>query len=309
MRHLMLEYPDDPMTWQAENEYLLGTKILVAPVIAQGATTRSLYLPKGAWVDYWTGELLEGGRQVEVPAPLDRIPIMLRAGSIIPLIDPATETLASDLAGQNYRTLGNSLTWRIVPSNVDFHDEFTLADGSKAFVDRQGSRIEVRGTGSLQLMNYEIILPVSAAPKSVQLSGSSLKAIGDIGYKLHKKGWWLSTDRHTLHVLFSSTDLRWRLLTSDLCTFELPPNWERLAYFAEPSRKLLKNTGQFVHGRDSMREAACLLDSDMFGESSSSASFARHDPTGRNRNGGFRTQVRFGHSCSTQRNAHKSGNN
>jgi alpha-glucosidase (family GH31 glycosyl hydrolase) len=206
MRHLMLEYPDDPMTWQAENEYLLGTKILVAPVIAQGATTRSLYLPKGAWVDYWTGELLEGGRQVEVPAPLDRIPIMLRAGSIIPLIDPATETLASDLAGQNYRTLGNSLTWRIVPSNVDFHDEFTLADGSKASVDQQGSRIEVRGTGSPQLMNYEIILPASAAPKSVQLSGSSLEAIDDIGYKLHRKGWWLSTDRHTLHVLFSSAD-------------------------------------------------------------------------------------------------------
>ena len=96
-------------------------------------------------MDYWTGELLEGGRQVEVPAPLDRIPIMLRAGSIIPLIDPATETLASDLAGQNYRTLGNSLTWRIVTSNADFHDEFTLADGSKASVDQQSSRHAIQG--------------------------------------------------------------------------------------------------------------------------------------------------------------------
>src|ERR1700734_3699524 len=102
--------------------------------------------------------------------------------------------------------------------------------------------------------------------------------------------------------------LRWKLLTSDLCTFELSPNWERLPHFAEPSRKLLKNRGQFVHVRDSMREAACLLDSDMFGESSCSAGFARVDLTGRNCNGGFRTQVRFGHSCSTQRNAHKSGN-
>ena len=92
MRHLMLEYPDDPMAWKAENEYLLGTKVLVAPVISQGATTRSLYLPKGMWADYWTGEMLDGGRQVEVSAPLDRIPVFFRAGSIIPLIDPDTQT-------------------------------------------------------------------------------------------------------------------------------------------------------------------------------------------------------------------------
>jgi alpha-D-xyloside xylohydrolase/alpha-glucosidase len=84
IRHLILDSPEDPQAWDADQEYLLGGNILVAPVTDQGATARSLYLPKGTWVDYWTGKTLNGGRQVRVDAPLDRIPILIRAGSVIP---------------------------------------------------------------------------------------------------------------------------------------------------------------------------------------------------------------------------------
>jgi len=206
MRHLMLEYPDDPMAWSTEDEYLLGEKILVAPVIAKGATTRSLYLPKGAWVDYWTGELFDGGRQVEVPAPLDRIPILVRAGSLIPLIDPETETLASDLAGEKYKTLDNHLTWQLTRAKSVSHDEFTLADGSKASADQDPSRIEVRAQGSPVLRDYEIILPALKIPKKVLLSGENLEILDDIGYRVHKKGWWWDPAQQTLHVLFASED-------------------------------------------------------------------------------------------------------
>ena len=132
MRHLMLEYPEDPMAWNTEDEYLLGEKILVAPVIVEGATTRSLYLPKGAWVNYWTGDVIEGGREVEVRAPLNQIPILVRAGSVIPLIDPETATLASDLAGGKYRTLDNHLIWRVTRAMAPAQDDFALADGTKS---------------------------------------------------------------------------------------------------------------------------------------------------------------------------------
>jgi alpha-glucosidase (family GH31 glycosyl hydrolase) len=204
IRHLMLEYPDDPMAWDAENEYLLGERILVAPVITQGATTRSLYLPKGAWMDYWTGELLDGGRQVEVPAPLERIPILIRAGSVIPLISPETQTLASDLAGEKYRTLDNNLTWRVIPAYGSAHDSFTLSDGTRASVSQESSRIEVHGQGSPVIRQYQVILPAAGAPKEVVLSGESLERLDDIGYRVHKRGWWLSPDQRTLRVLFSS---------------------------------------------------------------------------------------------------------
>ena len=113
IRHPLLEFPDDSQVYDAKYGYLLGKKLLVAPVVSEGSRTRSLYLPPGEWVDYWTGKTLKGGRTVEVPAPLEHIPILVRAGSIIPMSDPAIETLATDLANGNFRTLDNSLNWRV----------------------------------------------------------------------------------------------------------------------------------------------------------------------------------------------------
>ena len=108
MRHLLLEFPDDAKTYDCDDEYLIGDKILVAPVIEQGATSRSLYLPQGSWTDYWTGTVLDGGRNITVAAPLRQIPIFVRAGSILPLLSPDTETLAQDLASGKI----SDLVWR-----------------------------------------------------------------------------------------------------------------------------------------------------------------------------------------------------
>ncbi len=94
MRHLLFADPADPHTWIADDQYLLGDKMLVAPVINEGAVSRSVYLPAGAWTNYWTGKVIDGGRTVTVPAPLDQIPIFVRAGSILPFISQNTETLA-----------------------------------------------------------------------------------------------------------------------------------------------------------------------------------------------------------------------
>jgi alpha-D-xyloside xylohydrolase len=70
---------------------MFGPAILVSPVVTEHATSRSTYLPAGAgWYDFWTGEHAAGGVTVTVPAPLDRIPLAIRAGSILPL-GPAIE--------------------------------------------------------------------------------------------------------------------------------------------------------------------------------------------------------------------------
>jgi len=67
------------------DEYLWGPNVLVAPVVEQGATSRSVYLPKGAWFDFWTDERIEGGREITRPVDLETIPLYLRAGSILAL--------------------------------------------------------------------------------------------------------------------------------------------------------------------------------------------------------------------------------
>jgi alpha-glucosidase len=86
MRALALNYPDDPEARDRSAEFLWGDDILVAPVTRNGARQWPVYLPRGtAWYDYWTGARHDGGGWVVADAPLDRMPIFIRAGAIIPL--------------------------------------------------------------------------------------------------------------------------------------------------------------------------------------------------------------------------------
>lgn len=85
MRPLVLSYPDDPRVWDLGSQYLWGDDLLVAPVTRAGATQWPVYLPAGAWYDFWTHERYEGPRGVGAPAPLDRLPLFVREGAIIPL--------------------------------------------------------------------------------------------------------------------------------------------------------------------------------------------------------------------------------
>ncbi|HWX94895.1 MAG TPA: TIM-barrel domain-containing protein [Terriglobales bacterium] len=85
MRALWLHFPDDPAAVARADEYLWGKNLLVAPVVEKGATARGVYLPHGAWHDFWTGERIEGGREFSRPVDLATMPLYVRAGSILPL--------------------------------------------------------------------------------------------------------------------------------------------------------------------------------------------------------------------------------
>ena len=85
MRALWLHYPDDPQAVARGDQYLWGRDMLVAPVIEPGAASRQVYLPKGGWYDFWTGEHAEGGRQIERKVDLATMPLYVRSGAILPL--------------------------------------------------------------------------------------------------------------------------------------------------------------------------------------------------------------------------------
>jgi len=86
MRALFMDFPNDPKVLNIPDEYMYGPAFLVAPVTDQGATSRKVYLPAGCdWYNYWTNERLKGGETVTVAAPIDTIPLFVRAGSIVPL--------------------------------------------------------------------------------------------------------------------------------------------------------------------------------------------------------------------------------
>ncbi|MFP5206631.1 MAG: TIM-barrel domain-containing protein [Acidobacteriota bacterium] len=93
MRALFMDFPQDPNVADLRDEYMFGPAILVAPVTDQGATTRKVYLPAGCdWYNYWTNERLHGGQTITVAAPIDTIPLFVRAGSILPMGAPVEST-------------------------------------------------------------------------------------------------------------------------------------------------------------------------------------------------------------------------
>jgi Alpha-glucosidases, family 31 of glycosyl hydrolases len=85
-RPLIMDFRADPETWNIGDEFLFGPSILVSPVLKEHATERSVYFPAGGtWYDFWTGEKVSGGKSLNVSAPIERIPLDVRVGSIIPL--------------------------------------------------------------------------------------------------------------------------------------------------------------------------------------------------------------------------------
>ena len=85
LRALWLHHPDDPKAVARQDEYLWGRDLLVAPVVEQGATSRKIYLPHGAWFDFWTGERVQGGAEISREVDLETTPLYVRAGAILPL--------------------------------------------------------------------------------------------------------------------------------------------------------------------------------------------------------------------------------
>lgn len=86
MRGLFLDFPNDSNVTDIDNEYMFGPAFLVAPITEQGATTRSVYLPAGTdWYNFWTNQRIHGGQRITVAAPIDIIPLFVRAGAILPL--------------------------------------------------------------------------------------------------------------------------------------------------------------------------------------------------------------------------------
>jgi alpha-glucosidase len=85
LRPLLYEFPSDPATYQLHDQVMLGPFVLAAPVYQPGRDYRAVYLPAGDWYDWWTNEVLSGPVHVLAHAPLERMPLYVRAGAILPM--------------------------------------------------------------------------------------------------------------------------------------------------------------------------------------------------------------------------------
>lgn len=85
-RALVLDAPDDRRLRTVDDQYMIGDRMMVAPLFA-GELERRIVLPKGRWRDFWTGEAIKGASEIVAPASTERIPVYVKEGSVIPWAD------------------------------------------------------------------------------------------------------------------------------------------------------------------------------------------------------------------------------
>ena len=113
MRALAMDFRSDPRALNVGDQFMFGPALLINPVTEPAADTRRMYLPKATWYDFWTGHAQSGGATITTAAPLDRLPLFVRAGSILPMgpdVQYAAEKPADPIELRIYRGAEGSLT-------------------------------------------------------------------------------------------------------------------------------------------------------------------------------------------------------
>jgi alpha-D-xyloside xylohydrolase len=130
-----VEFPDDPGSWNVDDEYLFGSSILVAPLMEENATGRNVYLPPGTWIDYQTGKNYSGGWQHIAAGEIPEI-ILVRDGTVIPQIKLAQSTMQMDWSKLELVVFAKDLTAAkgliCLPSDNELH-ELAVADENGKF--------------------------------------------------------------------------------------------------------------------------------------------------------------------------------
>ena len=209
MKPLMLEYPDDWLAVGTNDEYLFGNDLLVAPIVKDYDESRSVYLPKGTWIDYWTDRRYVGPTTIQVSAPLDKLPLFVRGGTVLPSqqdmqytdqfpVDPLTLDVYPDgsSAGEYYDDDGISFGYQ--------KGAYYL---QKMSVEESPSGVSVSMStpgGSFRPPKRSLVMRIhlqSAQPRGVTAGGASLQQQAS-GKALNEStsGWMYDADFRTVWI-------------------------------------------------------------------------------------------------------------
>ncbi|XVV06564.1 NPCBM/NEW2 domain-containing protein [Actinosynnema sp. CA-248983] len=206
-RSLILEYPNDPNTWDDTTKYqfLAGKEFLVAPVFTDSEVKSGIYLPEGTWIDYWSGRLHKGPTTLNgYHAPLDRLPLFVKAGAVVPM-------WRDGINGHAEQRPGERVTLDIYPkgrSSFELYedDRVTRAhrDGASAtqkfevtapttgrgdVVVRIG-RSEGDYAGKPAQRPYELTAHTGTKPGAVIVDGKALRPLSKADYGNAETGWY-----------------------------------------------------------------------------------------------------------------------
>jgi alpha-D-xyloside xylohydrolase len=167
LRPMALEFQDDPSTYTLDLQYMFGKELLVAPIY-NSSGERTIYLPAGRWIDFWTHEILEGSRTIKVQVPLDIMPLYVRANALLPTIEPPQFTIEA-------------------PFEEITFDAYLLDQGAFELRDTDGiTRVSATLVGS-QLRIEAEGAKQSLALRLFPLSGRQIEAVYVNGREIEKK--------------------------------------------------------------------------------------------------------------------------
>ncbi|MFQ5666953.1 MAG: glycoside hydrolase family 31 protein [Candidatus Binatia bacterium] len=202
-RPLIFDFPNDPAVADLGDEYLLGHDLLVAPLWRVGDRSRTVYLPRGTWIDYWQPtNRLTGPTTVAAAAPLDRLPLYVRAGGILPL------DVDSAVTGNGSPGSAGRLTIDGYPS--DDPSSFTLReDGGETTFALSDTRCGGSPCVTLQISpsrrGFVVRLLVDSA-RGVSLDGNPLPAVTSFAaFSLADRGWFYDAAAARLWITFSTS--------------------------------------------------------------------------------------------------------
>jgi len=200
-RPLVFDFPADPMVADLWDEFLLGHDLLVAPLWQIGARSRSIYLPQGTWIDFWNpSRRLTGPVTVTADAPLDHLPLYVRAGGILPL------EVSSAATGNGSPASTGRLTIDAYPAGTS---AFALRDdeGSTSFALTEGgceSAPCVRLNIGPSRRGY-IVRVLTAAPRRVVVNGNALASTDSFAaFEQSDRAWFYDTIGGRLWVKFAT---------------------------------------------------------------------------------------------------------
>jgi alpha-glucosidase len=174
MRPLWFAYPGDTRASLVEDQFLLGGDLLVAPVLHEGKASREVYFPKGdAWIAWWDGARHEGGTSARVAAPLDRLPLFIRAGASIPTAPVVQHTAALN-------TVPLTLAVAVGAHGVshafqDAGDGYGYRTGASRTIklaqDARGLHLDIPLNKGFQRVGFIELIGLAAAPAGVRIDG------------------------------------------------------------------------------------------------------------------------------------------
>jgi alpha-D-xyloside xylohydrolase len=189
---MVLEFPDDPHTYTLDLQYMFGSELLIA-LIYNSSGHRPIYLPAGKWIDFYTHEVITGPQTRFVDAPLEVLPLYIRANALIPTIEPTEHVTDAPFDLVTFDAYLLSGIGSFVLQDTDGVTELSAA--------YEGEQLRFRLSGAKKKLGIRVI-PLADTPivSHIRVNGISLSRLENLKIGLHAPSGWTRAVDGTLIV-------------------------------------------------------------------------------------------------------------